>query len=206
MKRNLRNYFLTGLAIILPAAATVWILWKLLGFVDGFAGRLVAYFTPYKIPGLGIVVTLALILLVGIFATNVIGRSLLAVWERIVFQIPLVNTIYRTAKEIVETFGENRKQVFRQVVLVQFPHRGTWATGFIVGEAGEVINGKTGQELVKVLVPHVPVPMSGFLLFVPREELVYLDIPVEDGLRLIVSTGILEPNSLRGKVFSERER
>ncbi|MEW6446488.1 MAG: DUF502 domain-containing protein [Bacillota bacterium] len=204
MKRNLRNYFLTGLAVILPAAATVWILWKLFGFIDGFAGRLVAYFTPYKIPGLGVAVTLVLIIFIGIFATNVIGRSLLALWERVVFQIPLVNTIYRTAKEIVETFGENKKQVFRQVVLVRFPRRDTWAIGFIVGEAGEVINSKAGRELMKVLVPHVPVPMSGFLLFVPREELIYLDIPVEDGLRLIVSTGILEPNSLRR--IGNRER
>ncbi|MEW6573363.1 MAG: DUF502 domain-containing protein [Bacillota bacterium] len=205
MKRNLRNYFLTGLAVILPGAATIWILWKLLAFVDGFAGRLVAYITPYKIPGLGVLVTLLLIVLVGIFATNVIGRSLLALWERIVFRIPLVNTIYRAAKEIVETFGENTKQVFRQVVLVRFPRRDTWAVGFVVGEAGEGLNNKAGQELVKVLVPHVPLPMSGFLLFVPREELIYLDIPVEDGLRLIVSTGILEPNSLR-TAWNERER
>lgn len=205
MKRNLRNYFLTGLAVILPGAATIWILWKLLAFVDGFAGRLVAYITPYKIPGLGVLVTLLLIVLVGIFATNVIGRSLLALWERIVFRIPLVNTIYRAAKEIVETFGENTKQVFRQVVLVRFPRRDTWAVGFVVGEAGEGLNNKAGQELVKVLVPHVPLPMSGFLLFVPREELIYLDIPVEDGLRLIVSTGILEPSSLR-TAWNERER
>jgi len=206
VKRNLRNYFLTGLAVILPGAATVWILWKLFGFIDGFAGRMLAYVTPYKIPGLGVLVTLVLILLVGLFATNVIGRSLLALWERIVFQIPFVSMIYRTAKEIVETFGENRKQVFRQVVLVRFPRPESWAVGFIVGEAGEVVKNRTGQELVKVLVPHVPLPMSGFLLFIPKEELLYLDIPVEDGLRLIVSTGIIEPNSVLKRAIGERER
>lgn len=203
MKRNLRNYFLTGLAVILPGAATIWVLWKLFGFVDGFAGRLLTYITPYKIPGLGVMVTLVLILLVGIFATNVIGRSLLGLWEHMVFRIPFVNMIYRTTKEIVETLGDKRKQVFRQVVLVRFPRSETWVVGFIVGEAGEAINNKVGEELVKVLVPHVPMPMSGYLLFVPKEELVYLDMPVEDGLRLIVSTGIIEPNSLLQKAIGK---
>ena len=122
-------------------------------------------------------------------------RRLLAIWERMVLQIPLVSSIYRTAKEIVETFGEDRKQVFRQVVLVQFPRPGCWAVGFLVGEAGELMKGATGRELLKVLVPHVPVPMSGFLLFVPREEVIFLNISVEEGLRLVVSTGIIEPNS-----------
>lgn len=195
MQRNLRNYFLTGLAVILPAAATIFVLWKIFAFVDGFAGRLLAHFTPYKIPGLGIVVTVVLILLVGVLATNVIGRRLLALWERMMLQIPLVNYIYRTAKEIVETFGESRRQVFRQVVLVQFPRPGCWAVGFLVGEAGSLIRDAVGRELVKVLVPHVPVPMSGFLLFVPREEVIFLNIPVEEGLRLVVSTGIIEPHS-----------
>lgn len=205
MQRNLRNYFLTGLAVILPAAATIFVLWKIFGFVDGFAGRLLTHFTPYKIPGLGIVVTAALILFVGMLATNVIGRRLLAFWERVMLQIPLVNSIYRTAKEIVETFGENRKQVFRQVVLVQFPRPGSWAVGFLVGEANGLIRDLVGRELVKVLVPHVPVPMSGFLLFVPREEVIFLNIPVEEGLRLVVSTGIIEPNS-RGPEAQNAEK
>jgi len=200
MQRNLRNYFLTGLVVILPGAVTVYVLWKIFAFVDGFAGKLVAYLTPYKIPGFGIIVTVVLILLVGVFATNVLGRRLLLFWEGLVYRIPLVNTLYRTAKEIVETFGEERKQVFRQVVLVQFPRPGSWAVGFLVGETGAIIRDAVGRELVKVLVPHVPVPMSGFLLFVPKEEVVLLDIPVEDGLRLIVSTGIIEPNACRKMV------
>jgi uncharacterized membrane protein len=198
MRRNLRNYFLTGLAVILPAAVTAYILWKIFAFVDGFAGKLVAQLTPYRIPGFGIAVTIVLILLVGIFATNVIGRRLLLFWEELVYRIPLVNTLYRTAKEIVETFGEGRKQVFRQVVLVQFPRPGSWAVGFLVGETGEVIRNAAGRELVKVVVPHVPVPMSGFLIFLPRDEVIFLDIPVEEGLRLIVSTGIIEPKNLSG--------
>ncbi|MEW6769902.1 MAG: DUF502 domain-containing protein [Bacillota bacterium] len=206
MRRNLRNYFLTGLAVILPAAVTAFILWKLFTFVDGFAGRLVGYFTSYKIPGLGIIITVVLIVAVGIFATNVIGRRLLFFWEEVVYRIPLVNTLYRTAKEIVETFGEERKQVFRQVVLVQFPRAGSWAVGFVVGEAGEVIRNAAGRELVKVLVPHVPVPMSGFLIFLPKDEVIFLDISVEEGLRLIVSTGIIEPKKPLGEQLKVKER
>ncbi|MCL6560597.1 MAG: DUF502 domain-containing protein, partial [Firmicutes bacterium] len=158
---------------------------------------LVAYFLPFKIPGLGIVITVVLILSVGVLVTNVIGRRLLSLWESLIFRIPLVNTLYRTAKEIVETFSQEKKEVLREVVLVQFPHPGSWAVGFLVGEAGEVIKDAAGRELAKVLVPHVPVPMSGFLLFVPKEDVIFLNIPVEDGLRLIVSTGIIEPDSSR---------
>ncbi|RDV84178.1 DUF502 domain-containing protein [Ammonifex thiophilus] len=198
MKRSLRNYLLTGVAVLLPAAATVFVLWKLFSLVDGFAGKLVSYFTPYHIPGLGVVITVLIILLVGVLATNVIGKRLLAYWEALVFRIPLVNTIYRTAKEIVDTFSEERKQVFRQVVLVEFPRRGSWVVGFLVGEAGESFRGATGQELVKVLIPHVPVPMSGFLLLVPKEEVIFLDLSVEEGLRFMVSTGIIEPGGKRG--------
>lgn len=206
MKRNLRNYFLAGLAVILPAAVTVYILWKMFTFVDGFAGRLVAYFLPFGIPGLGIVISILLILAVGVLLTNVIGRRLLHLWESVVYRIPLVNTLYRTAKEIVETFSQEKKQVFREVVLVQFPHPGSWAIGFLVGEAGGIVKDAAGRELVKVLVPHVPVPMSGFLLLVPREEIKFLDISVEDGLRMIVSTGIIEPSTFRTKTIEEYRR
>jgi uncharacterized membrane protein len=203
MKRNLRNYFLAGLAVILPAAATAYILWKLFAFVDGFAGRLAAYLLPFEIPGLGVVISIILILAVGVLLTNVIGRRMLQLWESIVYRIPLVNTLYRTAKEIVETFSEDRKQVFREVVLVQFPLPGTWMIGFLVGEAGGVVKDAAGPDLVKVLVPHVPVPMSGYLLFVPRDEIRFLNIPVEDGLRMVVSTGIIEPSTFRNKKEGE---
>lgn len=198
IKRNLRNYFLTGMAVILPAAVTIYILWKIFGFIDGLAGGLVARFLPFGIPGLGIVITVILILCVGILVTNVIGRRLLFFWESVVYRIPLVNTLYRTAKEIVETFSQEKKQVYREVVLVRFPHPGSWVVGFLVGETGGVIRDAIGQELFKVLVPHVPVPMSGFLIFVPKEDVIFLNIPVEDGLRMIVSTGIIEPNHSRG--------
>ncbi|MEW6183737.1 MAG: DUF502 domain-containing protein [Bacillota bacterium] len=203
IKRNLRNYFLTGMAVILPAAVTVYILWKIFGFVDGLIGGLVVRFLPFGIPGLGLVITVVLILSVGVLVTNVVGRRLLFYWESVVYRIPLANTLYRTAKEIVDTFSQEKKQVFREVVMVRFPHPESWAVGFLVGEVGGIIRNAVGQELVKVLVPHVPVPMSGFLIFVPREDIVFLNIPVEDGLRMIVSTGIIEPNNARNVIKSE---
>ncbi|MGO0123254.1 DUF502 domain-containing protein [Desulfothermobacter acidiphilus] len=198
MQRNLRNYLLTGLAVLLPGAATVFVLWKLFSFIDSFAGKLVSYFTPYHIPGIGVVISILVILLVGMLATNVIGRRLLAYWEALVFRIPLVNTVYRTAKEIVDTFSEERKQVFRQVVLVEFPRRGSWAIGFVVGEAGNCLSQVAEEEMVKVLIPHVPLPVSGFLILVPRKEVIALDLSPEEAIRLLVSTGIIEPSKQRG--------
>jgi len=192
--RLLKNYLLAGLAVILPLAVTIWVLVGVFRFIDGLAGRIIVYLTGHYIPGLGFVITIGLILLAGLLATNYIGRRLLGFGESLLLKIPLARSVYRLAKQVTEALSRKDEQVFRQVVLVEWPRRGVHSIGFLIGEAGEDLFGTGGSDKVKVFIPTVPNPTTGFLFVAPREEVWPMPLTVEDGLKFILSVGIVNPN------------
>lgn len=200
MKRTLRNYFLTGIFVLLPLAVTVYVLYLIFNLIDNLAGSIFLWLTGYKIPGIGVAVTVIVILATGALATNFIGHKLVQLWESILLRIPLANWIYRIVKQIVDTLTRRDRKVFREVVMIEYPRRGTWAVGFLIGPAEPDLFGPDANNFSKVFVPTVPNPTSGFLLLVPNQELVRLNISVEQGIKIVISAGIVtaEKNNYQG--------
>ncbi len=200
MLKDTRRYLLTGIAVLLPVAVTAWLLWSIFLFIDGIVGSVIEFITGYRIPGVGFAVTVAVVFLAGVLATNLVGRKLIDLWENILLRIPLVNSIYKVIKQIVETVGRKEEQVFRQVVLVEYPRRESWVIGFLVGEAQPDIFGRAGKDLVKLFVPTVPNPTSGFLLVVPRKDIIPTTLSVEEGFKMVLSAGIVASNNKQAPV------
>lgn len=191
--RWLKKYLLAGLAVILPLTITLWVLVGVFRFIDGLAGRAIVYLTGQYIWGLGFVVTFGVILLTGLFATNIIGRRLLALGEKLLFRVPLARTIYRLTKQVVQAVSRQDEQVFRQVVMVEYPRQGIYSIGFVVGNAEDALFGRKDLEKLKIFIPTVPNPTSGFLVIVPRRDVTPMPMTVEDGLKFVLSAGIVNP-------------
>lgn len=193
--RFFRKYFLTGILVLLPLIITGYILIFAFNFVDGILRNLIQYIIGRPLPGAGFLIIFCLIFLTGLFTTNVVGRKLFAFGEEVLQRIPLVKTIYSAIKQIVEAFSLQSKEVFKRVVLIEYPRRGIYTVGFITGKAAEEINSKSGQQLLNVFIPTAPNPTSGFLLMLPRDEIVFLEMSVEEGMKLIISGGVVTPSA-----------
>ena len=191
--RRLRRFFLTGIIVTLPAAATIYVLWLVFGFLDHLAGRVVVLLLGRSIPGLGLVVTVAAVLAAGFLTTNYIGRFFLNLWDQLMYRIPLVNSIYRTVQQMVEAIWQEDKKAFQKVVMIEYPRRGIFSMGFLTGTAAPEASMRAAADMVNVFIPTTPNPTSGFLLLVPQEEVIPLDMPVEEGIKLIVSAGVVGP-------------
>lgn len=193
--RVLKRYFFTGLLVILPVTVSVFVLWRLFFALDHILGRFFHQYIGYDIPGVGLVVLLALIVGVGAVASNFIGRRLIMFMEKLVERIPVMRWIYRTVKQIFSTVLEEKSTSFRKVVLVEFPHKGTYSMAFLTAGPGGVFDDATGKRLVSVFLPTTPNPTSGYFLLVPEDEVVPLSMSVNDGLKVIVSAGALTKGS-----------
>jgi len=192
---RVRAWFITGVVVIAPTAVTFWVLFRLLNWVDNLLGRYLRFaaLEYQRIPGLGLVATLLVLLIVGFLAT-VLGQGPLArMWDRLLLRIPGVGIVYGSTKSLGEAFLNQREETFRKVVLVQWPHPGIWRVGFLTGHVDPSLKAKLGQDVSCVFVPHTPNPASGFVHYVPKKDLVELDWAVEDGLKVIVSGGVVQP-------------
>lgn len=195
---RLRNWFLTGLLVLGPTTVTLWILFRLLNWFDNLLGRYLrfAFLDYHRVPGLGLLAVLILLILVGGFFSWVGARSLGA-WDRLLTRIPGLGILYGSTKSLGEALLTNRKQeVFRQVVLIPWPLEGMWRVGFLTGPATPMVKAQFQEEIEVVFVPHTPNPASGFVHYVPKSKIVYLDWPVEEGLKVIVSGGIVQPEGM----------
>jgi uncharacterized membrane protein len=189
---HLRRYLIAGIVVILPIAVTAWVLWSLFSFLDVLPRKIPGQ--PFAgIPGVGIVLFLSVIILVGIFATNLIGKRMISFGERIMARIPLANKIYTAVQQISTALLGQKRSIFSRVVIVEYPRKGIYSLGFVTSEAEGEIQQKTDQHVVCVFIPTTPNPTSGLLIFVPRNELLYLDMTSEDGLKLVISAGIVTP-------------
>ncbi len=193
--RVLRRYFFTGLLVLLPAVVTVYVLWRVFFALDDILGRFVETCLGRSVPGVGFVALVALILGIGAVASNFLGKRMIQIGERLVARVPLMGWIYRTTKQLFSTFLKERGQSFRKVVLVSYPHKGTYSVAFVTSESPTSIENSLGKGFVTVFLPTTPNPTSGFLLVVPADEVIPMNLSVEEGLRLVISAGALSENS-----------
>jgi uncharacterized membrane protein len=199
---RLRNYFLTGFIVCAPLAITIYIVWSLIGWVDSWVRPYIPHrydpdaYLPFHIPGYGLVVAVVGITLVGFLTANIVGRSIVSFGERLLNRMPLVRGVYKALKQIFETVLSNKSEMFRTVGMVEYPRKGVWSIVFVAGEKQTEINAKLdpeGDPLLAVFMPCTPNPTTGFLMYVPKSEVVILDMTIEDGAKLIVSAGLVAP-------------
>jgi uncharacterized membrane protein len=200
---RLRAYFFAGILITAPISITVYLAWALIHWVDGAVIPLIPAnynpeaYLPFSVPGIGLLILLVGLTLIGALTANLVGRMLVRGSDRLLNRTPVVRGVYNALKQIFETVLSQKSQAFREVVLVEYPRKGVWALGFITGTPEGEIQDLGGGALASVFVPTTPNPTSGFLLFLPDRELVRLGMTVEEGIKMVVSGGIVSPPDRR---------
>lgn len=201
----MKRYFITGLLIWVPLAITLWVLNLLVGTMDKTLLLLpvelrTEQWLGIHIPGLGVLLTLLIVLLTGLLAANIIGQRLVVYWERVLARIPVVNSIYNGVKQVSDTLFSPTGQAFRKALLVQWPREGMWTIAFMTGvPGGDVINHLKG-DYVSVYVPTTPNPTGGYFVMVARNDIIELDMSVDAALKYIISMGVVAPSG--GKMES----
>jgi len=194
----LRRYLVAGLLVWVPVGVTLLIIKFLVDLVDQTLLLLPAGLRPenllgFRIPGLGLVLTAVVVLATGMVVTNLFGRQLVRLGEKLLARIPVVRSIYSSVKQLTETLFTGSGKSFRKVVLVEYPRRDAWSLAFVTGDSTGEIRTKTGRRMVNVFVPTTPNPTSGFFIMVPSEDVVELDMSVDDGLKMLLSVGVVQP-------------
>ena len=188
MFQQIKRHLIAGLLAIVPIAVTFWILRFLFRFLDSFTAPVLKNI-GIEIPGLGIILTLLFIFLLGLFITNVLGRTIFNWGERILTKLPLVNTIYNAVKQITNAFSGKSMKNIKQVIFIQYPRKGLWTMCFVTNQS----KNESGDEFYHVFVPTTPNPTSGVFIVIPQKDAVHPDISVEEGLKSIISGGIIDP-------------
>jgi uncharacterized membrane protein len=199
---RLRTYFFTGLVILAPVAITVWATVWFIGFFDAWVKPLIPYpynpdnFLPFKVPGTGLIFALLIISFVGFLGANYVGRTVIGWWDGLVNRTPVVRSIYKGSKQIFETMFSEKGASFQKVCLVEWPRRDAWTVAFISREidSGQ-IGLKPGKKMYAVYASTTPNPTSGYVFFVEESEVKILDMSVEDGLKLVISMGLVFPEA-----------
>lgn len=200
MKR-IRHWFISGLLALVPIVVTTYIIVFFLKVFDNFLGRYVTGILGRPFPGVGFIAGIILIFLAGFVVTNVVGQKLVKLGERILMKVPIIPKIYFGAKQVVDAFtNSKRAKAFEKVALIEYPRLGTYVIGFVSGETEGEIQEKTSRKMINVFIPTTPNPTSGFLLLVPENEVVYLSMTVEEGLKFIVSGGVVVPESSKSSM------
>jgi len=198
VKKPLRKYFVTGLLIWVPLAITAWVLSLIVRTMDQSLLLLPHAIQPEQllgvyIPGIGAVLTLAVVLLTGVVTANIIGQRLVRFWEALLSRIPVVKSIYYSVKQVSDTLFSGSGEAFRKVLLVHYPHPEAWSVAFQTGTPSRHISDLLADEYVSVFIPTAPSPVNGFFFFVKKSETIELDISVDDALKYIVSMGVVPP-------------
>ncbi len=198
LRTSLKNYFLTGLLVILPIFITVYVILFLMRIMDAILKFIPAKYLPetylhIHIPGLGLIFVIILVFAVGLLTRNIVGRRIVRLGENIVDRIPLVRILYAGVKQLLETIFLQKTDAFKRVGLVEYPRRGTYVIGFITGESKGEVQDKTNKNMMNVFIPTTPNPTSGFYILIPDDELILLNMSVEDAFKLIISGGIVSP-------------
>ena len=195
----LRRYIMAGLLVWVPIWITLLVLRFMVGLLNGTVDMLPQQFRPEEIlgihvPGLGVVVSLSVLIFTGIFVSNIIGRRLVVFGESMVKRIPLVRSIHSSVKQVLHTLFAPDGHSFRHVLLVEYPRKGLWSVAFQTAQACEGIKKETGEDTLAVFIPTTPNPTSGFLIMVPRRDTRVLDMSVDDALKMVISLGVVQPS------------
>jgi len=199
---RVRTYFLTGLVVAGPVAVTLWLIWWFVTWVDGLVRPFIPKmyrpetYLPIQIPGLGLIIAFVALTLLGFLTANLIGRKLVDLGEGLLSRMPIVRPIYRTAKQIFQTLFSKSGSTFRKVGLVEFPSPGMWSLVFLTQSPTDEISSRLpALEHVSAFMPCTPNPTTGFFFYVPRRDVIDLDITVEQAMTLLMSAGIVQPGS-----------
>ncbi len=198
MLKTLRRYLVTGIIIWVPLIVTVLVIRFLVNLMDRSMVLVPPAYRPdallgFHIPGLGVLLTIVVLLLTGMLGANLFGRKIVHFWESLMSRIPLVRSIYSGAKQVAERLLSDGSTSFKRVMLVEYPRKGVWSMCFQTSTDLEEIQARTAEQVICVFVPTTPNPTSGFILFVPRAELIELDMTVDEGLKMIISLGVVVP-------------
>ena len=187
---KIRNYFIAGIVVLIPIGITIYLTIFLISILSKVLPKEINpnYYLPYNIPGLEILISILIITLIGGLSVSFLGKKLLNIFNNILKRIPILRTIYSALGQMTETFTSSEKNQ-KNVVLIEYPRKGTWAVGFATKENTGEISNKIKKELINVFVPTTPNPTSGFLLMFPKEDLIYLDMSFEEASKFIVSAG-----------------
>jgi uncharacterized membrane protein len=197
------RYFLSGILVSAPLGVTLYIVWAVVTTIDEKVKHLlpgrsyIAQFLPYEIPGWGLIIGFIIFTLIGASTAGFIGHYFLRLGDNLLHRTPIVRGLYSAVKQIIEAVFKRDKTSFREVVLLEYPRKDIWALGFVTGVTTGEVQEATQKELINVFIPTTPNPTSGFLLLVPREDLKVLKMSVEDGIKMVVSMGIITPKKGR---------
>jgi len=200
---RLRTYFFAGILVTAPISITFYIAWLFISFVDDSVKPLIPTrynpetYLPFSVPGIGLIVVLVSLTAIGWATAGFLGRFFVRLSERVLSRMPVIRSIYSATKQIFETVLAQQSSAFREVVLVEYPRRDIWAIGFITGTTHGEVQELTEDEVLNVFLPTTPNPTSGFLLFVPKRDAVRLSMTVEEGIKMVVSGGIVTPPDRR---------
>jgi len=192
---RIRNYFIAGVVVLIPIGITVYLTLFIISISSKILPKEINpnHYLPYNIPGVEILMAIILITIIGWLSLSFLGKRLLNLFNRILKRIPILRTIYSAIVQMTETFTKTDKES-KNVVLVEYPRKGSWAVGFATKDNSGEISNKTNKKLVNVFVPTTPNPTSGFLLMFPKEEVIYLDLTFEEASKFIVSAGTSNPD------------
>lgn len=194
--RFFKRFFITGLVIWIPLVITVWVIMLLIDTLESFVPKFLSSEALFgvSVPGFSVILVLVVVWGTGLITANLIGRSMVEQWEKLLGRIPLVRSIYNSVKQVSDTVLAPNGQAFREAVLVEYPRKGAWTIAFLTGAPGGEVAGKLPEECVSVYVPTTPNPTSGFFLMLPRSDVVKLDMTVDAALKYIVSMGVVVPS------------
>jgi uncharacterized membrane protein len=201
--QRIRAYFFAGILVIAPISITLYLAWLFIGFVDDRVTPLLPAkynpetYLPFALPGLGLVILVLVLVLVGALAAGFLGRVWTRISEQMLDRMPVIRNIYSALKQILETVFADHSAAFREAVLVEYPRRGIWAIAFITGRTEGEVQSITEEECVNIFLPTTPNPTSGYLLFVPKKDLVSLSMTVEEAIKMVISGGIITPPDRR---------
>ena len=193
-----RRYLLAGLVVWLPILATLGILRFIVELLDQTISLLPVAYQPqqlfgFRLPGLGVLLSLLLLLFTGIVATNLLGQKLVSWSESLLEKIPLVRSIYNASKQVIQAIFATNSQAFRKVLLVEYPRKGLWSIAFQTGMANAELNQHVGTEMLSIFIPTTPNPTSGFLMMIPKSEVLELSMTIDEALKFIISLGLMQP-------------
>jgi len=213
VRGKIRKIFFAGMLVTLPLALTIFLLQFFFVRLDAQLGPavtelLLRFHVPidqdYRIPGLGLVTIVIIIFFAGLFTRNILGRKLVDFGEGILVKIPVFKNIYVGAKQVIETFGQSRANAFRRVVMIEYPRPGIYSLAFVTNEKqGKIEEKFKHHDMVSVFLPTTPNPTSGYFLMLPKEDVVELDMSVEDGIKMVISGGLVTPNEQKQELTEQ---